>query len=160
MSIFIRELSYLLIRKEKTQFLALNSSSSTTQSPSFRQRAWSAVGMIRHCHANYSHKKFTIKYIENPELWVTFSVLSLSQLCLHHTKVTPATSLPAAQLSVPLGALWGWDSSPFCSTEIFLLLDFALVQQNPKVFHKPMQRRKMAKSRCMKNIKTNKQTET
>lgn len=112
--------------------------------------------MIRYCHANYSHRKFSIKTLKskNSSLSAFYHSLNFAST----TKVTPATFLPAAHLILPLGALWDRDYSPLCSTGLFLLLDFALAQQNPAVFHKLMQRRKMAKNRCMASTKTNKQT--
>lgn len=131
-SIFIRELY-----GKKKQFLALNSSSSTSQSLIFRLRAWSAVGMIRHCHASYSHRKFSRKTLKSK------NSASLPQFyhCLNFPpphQSNSCTFLPNAHLSLPLGALWGGDHSPLCSTRLFFLLDLGFAQQNPEVFNKPM----------------------
>lgn len=121
---------------KKKQFLALNSSSSTSQSLIFKELGvllvWLDIVMpVTHTESSdEKHWKARI-------LLHFLSFITVSTLPPPHQSNSCYFS-PTAHLSLPLGALWGRDHSPLCSTGLFLLLDFAFAQQNPEVFNKPM----------------------
>jgi len=105
------ELSAYTMRAKERQFLAVNSSSSASQTLITRLRAWRADVVIP------ITSKANCKNIEKEEFCLSFSVLSLSLLCFHHTKVTPAALLATAYLSLLLGALWGRNHLPLVQIE-------------------------------------------